>query len=74
MPKPIAVDPPGCGCTECLTGEYIPLDQATEEQVRALAKGKLANHTDTGRLVKRIVIEDAWTGRIYAEWTKDVQS
>lgn len=74
MPDPVAIDPPGCGCTECLTGEYIPLDQATEEQVRKLVKGKLVNHTDTGRLVKRTVIEDAWTGQVYAEWKKDVPS
>lgn len=40
-----AVDPPGCGCTECLTGEYIPLDQASEEQLVMLLRGELRDNT-----------------------------
>lgn len=42
---PIAIDPPGCGCTECLTGEYVPLDQATDDQLQAMLQGKVANNT-----------------------------
>jgi hypothetical protein len=40
-----AVDPPGCGCTECLTGEYVPLQQATGAQVAALLAGAVGNNT-----------------------------
>lgn len=42
---PIAIDPPGCGCTECLTGEYVPLDQATDDQLRLMLQGKIKNNT-----------------------------
>jgi hypothetical protein len=43
--KAIAIDPVGCGCTECLTGEYVPLDRATPKQVKKMIKGKLRDHT-----------------------------
>lgn len=43
--KPVQIDPAGCGCTECLTGEYVPLDRATPKQVRKLLAGKLADAT-----------------------------
>lgn len=42
--KPTAIDPPGCGCTECLTGEYVPLDRATPHQVGKLLRGYLRSH------------------------------
>lgn len=42
---PVAVDPPGCGCTECLTGEYVPLEQASGVQVARLLAGAAANNT-----------------------------
>lgn len=45
----LAVDPPGCGCTECATGVYVPLDQATPSQVAAAARGVLGNNTGFGR-------------------------
>ncbi|MEU3904214.1 hypothetical protein AB0F20_10380 [Streptomyces goshikiensis] len=45
MTVPTAVDPAGCACTECITGQYVPLDRATEPHIAALLAGRLANHT-----------------------------
>lgn len=42
----LAIDPSGCGCTECLSGEYKPLDQATDEDIAALLGGVLSDNTD----------------------------
>jgi hypothetical protein len=39
------IDPYGCGCTECLTGEYVPLNRATAEQVFALLAGDISDAT-----------------------------
>lgn len=43
--NPIAIDPPNCGCTECITGEYVPLADATPRQVADMLAGRLANNT-----------------------------
>lgn len=45
MTTPLAIDPVGCGCTECLVGEYVPIERATSEQVLALAKGEIGDNT-----------------------------
>jgi hypothetical protein len=45
MRTPIQIDPAGCGCTECLTGEYVPLDLATAEQMQAMLAGTVRNAT-----------------------------
>lgn len=45
---PVAIDPPGCGCTECLTGEYVPLDQAQGQHVLDLFAGRLRDNTSSG--------------------------
>ncbi len=45
---PIAIDPPGCGCTECLTGEYVPLERATRQQILDLFAGHLRDNTGSG--------------------------
>ena len=42
---PLAIDPAGCGCTECLTGEYVPLDEATDDQLRMMLMGEIRNNT-----------------------------
>ncbi|MFJ5951364.1 hypothetical protein [Streptomyces noursei] len=47
MSSLIAVDPPGCGCTECIIGQYVPLDRATPEDIAAMLNGRLFNHTGT---------------------------
>lgn len=44
-PMPIAIDPAGCGCTECLTGLYVPVDEATDGQLMLMYQGKIANNT-----------------------------
>lgn len=44
-PRLLAIDPPGCGCTECLTGEYRPLQDATDDDIRALFAGEINDNT-----------------------------
>ncbi|WP_433379237.1 hypothetical protein [Streptosporangium sp. CA-115845] len=44
-PRVIAIDPFDCGCTECITGEYVPLRYATDSQIAALIRRDLRNHT-----------------------------
>lgn len=46
-PKLLAIDPDNCGCTECLIGEYRPLNQATDEDIKALFRGEIRDHTST---------------------------
>ena len=46
IPRLIAIDPIGCGCTECLTGEYVPLEMATADQMRAMLMGTVRDHTE----------------------------
>lgn len=42
---PMAVDPANCGCTECLTGQYMPLDQAEAQHIADMLAGNIANNT-----------------------------
>ena len=35
------IDPAGCGCTDCIVGEAVPLDRATAHQIKQLLAGKL---------------------------------
>lgn len=48
QPTLAAIDPKGCGCTECLTGEYKPIDNATRDDILALLEGDLRNNTNGG--------------------------
>lgn len=43
--RPVAVDPVGCGCTECGIGEYVPLERAGAATMARLVVGDIANHT-----------------------------
>ena len=45
MTRLLAIDPRGCGCTECLIGEYVPIDEADAEQIRLLMLGRIADHS-----------------------------
>jgi hypothetical protein len=44
----VAVDPWDCRCTECITGEYVALREATDENIADLLAGRLANHLNSG--------------------------
>jgi hypothetical protein len=61
-PWPIAIDPAGCGCTECLTGEYVPLDQATDAQLAAMLRGEIRDNTNTGELEIVVTVRRTWGG------------
>ena len=41
------IDPPGCACTDCLTGYSSPIDAAAlrDEEVRALIEGRIQDAT-----------------------------
>ena len=45
MKFPTAVDPIGCGCNECITGEYVPFDKAKSDVLAALLHGDIKNNT-----------------------------
>lgn len=47
---PTAIDPPGCACTDCITGRSVPLDLATEEQVDLMCDERLADRTGMSEL------------------------
>jgi hypothetical protein len=42
-----ALDPRGCGCTDCLVGYSLPLDCAGAEQIMAMLRDRLINRTST---------------------------
>lgn len=56
---PIAIDPPGCGCTECITGEYVPLDQASDRQIADLLRGEIRDNTSL-TLETLLVVRDEY--------------
>lgn len=49
FPDILAVDPTGCGCTECIIGEYVQYDiwekKATAADVAAFLTGDVRNNT-----------------------------
>lgn len=55
------IDPPGCGCTGCITGESTPLDMATPRQIARLLRGKVANATSMTLRVRTTVAFDGTT-------------
>ncbi len=67
-PGVIRVDPPGCGCTDCLIGWSVPLDYITDQQRQELFAGDLDNAT--GRAVGAIAGEHAFA-RLGLTWPGD---
>jgi hypothetical protein len=59
---PIQIDPPGCGCNECGSGEYVPLGVATALQVTDMLAGRLGNAT--GWENDQFLVIATGTGRI----------
>ena len=41
----IAIDPEGCGCTECLTGKHVPLERASTQQLALMKLDRIRNNT-----------------------------
>lgn len=41
----LAIDPFGCGCTECVIGEYKPLQSATDQELLLMLAGVIRNNT-----------------------------
>lgn len=46
--KLIAIDPWDCGCTECITGEYVALRFATDDNMADLIAGRLRSNLNSG--------------------------
>lgn len=40
------IDPADCGCSDCLTGESVPLDRATGYHIRDMLAGRLTSRLD----------------------------
>jgi DNA-binding PadR family transcriptional regulator len=59
-PWPIAIDPYGCGCTECITGEYVPLERATDAQLAAMLRGEIRDNTSAGELEIVVTVRRTW--------------
>lgn len=62
MTQPIQVDPYDCGCTECLTGLYIPLNRAAETHVAAMLHGEMQDATSE-KFTLAITTTDYLSGR-----------
>ena len=60
----VQIDPVGCGCTECIVGEYVPLDQATDEQVAAMLRGELSDATGE-RFDVSVIVTAEYSGRTW---------
>ncbi|WP_159599434.1 hypothetical protein [Agromyces humi] len=70
MTKLIAIDPPGCGCTECIVGEYRPFDHATAGELYLLLTGELGDNVgyiSAGEISDEI---DRFTGM---DWSLAIQ-
>lgn len=57
----IAVDPIGCGCTECLVGEYKPITDVNEAEAEALLLGLIRNNTGMSAMGLGIYFDDMFS-------------
>ena len=48
-----AIDPHDCGCTECMTGQYVPLYRATDDHVQAVFLGIIGDNTSVKWNIKQ---------------------
>jgi hypothetical protein len=60
----IAVDPWDCGCTECITGEYVPLRYATDENIADLLAGRLRSHLNDGTRLEITTAREMFNGTL----------
>jgi len=44
------IDPIGCSCTECLRGEHVPLNMASNRQIDAMIAGKVRDATEMSEI------------------------
>lgn len=59
-PWPVAIDPYGCNCTECIAGEYVPLERADDAQLAAMLRGEIGDNTNTGELQVVVTVRRTW--------------
>ncbi len=65
---PTAIDPPGCGCTECLVGEYVPWERAGPGLIRDLVAGYISNHTYQMHWVEFKPTSDGWQQQLVSHF------
>lgn len=64
MVRLIAVDPWDCGCTECITDEYVALRFATDENIADLLAGRLRNNLNSGTELEVGVTHAVQSGKL----------
>ena len=69
---PIAIDPPNCGCTECITGEYIPVVDATPRQITDMLAGRIGNNTGLEFTITAVGKFDSYPTRPFSLADADV--
>ena len=62
--KLIAVDPWDCRCMECITGEYVALREATDENIADLLAGRLRNNLNSGTKLHVMITHETQDGKM----------